>query len=154
MAGVGDVLLSDDGFGVEVARRLAREPLPPGVRVVDYGIRALQLAHELLYGCDLFVLIDTVQRGGDAGTVYVIESDGSDEDRPRLVDEQDVSLDTVLGVFRTLGGGPERIVVVGCEPADVGAGVGLTGPVARAVDHAVAVVLELLGEPRNEATES
>ncbi|GAA2083976.1 hydrogenase maturation protease [Actinomadura alba] len=168
VAGVGDVLLSDDGFGVEVARRLARDPLPGGVRAIEFGARAARLAAHLLHGCELLVLIDTVQRGGEPGTLYVIESDGtravhrsgavrapggfSPPAVPRpspatgeaAMGGAEESLDAVVAVFRSLGGDIARIIVVACEPTDVSAGVGLTVPVARAVDDAVVIVRELL----------
>jgi hydrogenase maturation protease len=177
VAGVGDVRLSDDGFGVEVARRLARDPLPGGVRAIDFGTRAVHLAAHLLHGCEFLILLDTVERGGDPGTLYVIESDGSQAAHrsaagagrapgsirapgsprsPRsiaeaaAVDGTDESLDAVVAAFRALGGDIARVVVVACEPADVGAGVGLTVPVARAVDDAVAIVRELLAETLDE----
>lgn len=146
VAGVGDVLRSDDGFGVEVARRLARDPLPGGVRVIDFGPHAARLAAHLLHGCEFLILIDTVERDGDPGTLYVIESDGSQAEHHSAVDGTEESLDAVVAMFQALGGDIARVVVVGCEPADVGAGMGLTAPVARAVDDAVAIVRELLVE--------
>ncbi|MBC6462526.1 hydrogenase maturation protease [Actinomadura sp. HBU206391] len=146
MAGVGDVLLSDDGFGVEVARRLAGEPLPGGVQVIDFGPHAGRLAAHLLHGCEFLILIDTVERGGDPGTLYVIEADGSHAGRHAAVDGAEKSLNAAVAMFQTLGGDIARVVVVGCEPAEVGAGVGLTAPVARAVDEAVSIVRQLLVE--------
>jgi hydrogenase maturation protease len=76
VAGVGNVFRGDDGFGVAVARRLAHEPLPPGVELRDYGVRGVHLAYELLDGYDLLVLVDAVTRGSPPGTLYVIEPDG------------------------------------------------------------------------------
>ena len=73
VAGVGNVFLRDDAFGVEVARLLAEQPLPPGVQVGDFGIRGVHLVYELLDGCDLFVLVDAAARGEEPGTVTVLE---------------------------------------------------------------------------------
>ena len=73
VACLGNIFLSDDGFGVEVARRLARQPLPEGVRVTDYGIRGMHLAYDLAEGFDTTILVDTAQRGDVPGTVYLIE---------------------------------------------------------------------------------
>src|SRR2546428_8240900 len=75
VAGVGNIFLGDDAFGVEVAQRLLRRPQPEGVRVVDFGIRGLDLTYALLDGCDVAVLIDAVPRGQPPGTLYVIEPD-------------------------------------------------------------------------------
>ena len=75
VAGVGNVFLGDDAFGVEVVRLLAQRPLPDGVEVADFGIRGVHLVYELLNGCDLFVLVNAAQRGYERGTVTVLEVD-------------------------------------------------------------------------------
>src|SRR5947209_3209759 len=72
-AGVGNIFLGDDAFGVEVAQRLARRPLPAGVRVVDFGIRGLDLTYALLDPYDAVVLVDAAPRGNAPGTLYVLE---------------------------------------------------------------------------------
>src|SRR5580693_8107044 len=73
VAGIGNVFLSDDAFGVEVAHRLAGRPLPDGARAEDYGIRGIHLAYELLEGYDALVLVDAVPLGQPPGTLAVIE---------------------------------------------------------------------------------
>ena len=73
VAGIGNIFLADDGFGVEVAQRLRRPALPDGVRVEDFGIRGVHLAYELLDGYDALVLVDAVPMGEPPGTVAVIE---------------------------------------------------------------------------------
>jgi len=75
IAGVGNIFLGDDGFGVEVASRLASAQLPDWARVADYGIRGMHLAHDLAGGYDSAILIDATPRGGAPGTLYVIEPD-------------------------------------------------------------------------------
>ncbi|HEV2087359.1 MAG TPA: hydrogenase maturation protease [Cryptosporangiaceae bacterium] len=166
VAGVGNIFLSDDGFGVEVATRLAREELPPGVEVVDVGIRGMHLAYQLLDGYDVLILVDTTQRGGPPGTLYVIEPDmaktvGNDPgiDRP-LVDAHGMEPDTVFALLGSLrrGVGLEdssvgRILVVGCEPASMDDGMGLTPQVAAAVDGAVRTVVDLVRELQTETGE-
>ncbi|HXF56494.1 MAG TPA: hydrogenase maturation protease [Actinomycetota bacterium] len=153
VAGVGNVFLGDDGFGVEVARRLASEPLPEGVRVEDFGIRGIHLAYELLEGYDAAILVDATPRGGPPGSLYVIEPDleelaaraslvGAGESP--LVDAHGMEPASVFAVLQALGGRPGRVVVVGCEPADVGERMGLSEPVARAVEKAVRAVKELV----------
>ena len=82
VACLGNIFLSDDGFGVEVARRLARQDLPAGVRVTDYGIRGMHLAYDLAEGFDNTILVDTTQRGGEPGTMYVIEPEQTSEQDP------------------------------------------------------------------------
>jgi hydrogenase maturation protease len=151
VAGVGNIFLSDDGFGVEVARRLAGDPARDGVRVADYGIRGMHLAYELMDGYDTLILIDAVDRGGAAGTVYVIDPEVTGADAEPM-DGHDMTPEAVLTVLTSLGGTLGRVVVVGCEAADLSEGIGLSPPVARAVEDAVNVVRELLDEFQNETT--
>jgi hydrogenase maturation protease len=154
VAGVGNVFLGDDGFGVEVARRLAGETLPGWVRVGDFGIRGVHLAYELLEGYEAAILVDAAPRGEAPGTVYVIEPDldgqptgplGAGEPGV-LVDAHGMEPDAVFALLKALGGDIPRLLVVGCEPAEVSERMGLSPPVAGAVDQAVAVVRELIGE--------
>jgi hydrogenase maturation protease len=154
VAGVGNIFLSDDGFGVEVARRLALTSLPDGVIVADFGIRGVHLAYELCDGYDTAILVDAVPRGGQPGTIYVIDHDVErDRDSPTspqaaaLLDAHGMQPDAVLGLLNILGGQVRQVYVVGCEPASVEEGIGLSEPVERAVDGAMRAVRDLL-EPR------
>jgi hydrogenase maturation protease len=147
IAGVGNVFLGDDGFGVEVARRLAGEPMPESVRVADFGIRGVHLAYELLDGYRTAILVDAVPRGGEPGTVYVIEPElarAGARDGHGLLDAHGMEPDAVLSMLRTLGGGDVEVLIVGCEPAEVEERIGLSELVAGSVDQAVAVVRELV----------
>lgn len=165
VAGIGNLFLSDDAFGVEVANRLATQPVPPGVRVADFGIRGVHLAYELLDGYDSLILIDAVPMGEAPGTLAVIEPDSVgarasgtgavpapgddfalDDDFGPVVDAHSMSPDVVLATLARLGGGVERIYVVGCQPATLEEGMGLSSPVAAAVDGAVVLCHELLAE--------
>jgi hydrogenase maturation protease len=143
VAGVGNIFLGDDAFGSEVARRLTDVDLPDGVRVVDYGIRAVHLAHDLLDGWDALVLVDAVPGRGSPGTVHVVEVEPG-ELRAGMLDAHGMDPGSVLGGLGALGGAVPRTLVVGCEVADVGEGIGLSEPVAAAVGPAVTTVLGLL----------
>lgn len=143
VAGVGNIFLRDDGFGSEVARRLVGRRLPEGVRVVDYGIGGIHLAYDLLTGVDLLVLIDALPRGDQPGTVCLIEVEPGD-DHHATVDSHAMDPATVFASLRGLGGEPPPTLVVGCEPADVSEGMGLTPAVAAAVDPTVERILDLL----------
>jgi hydrogenase maturation protease len=150
VAGVGNIFLGDDGFGPEVARRLAGVELPAGVRVVDYGIRGVHLAYDLLDGVDRLVLVDALPYRGEPGDVVLLEV--GPEDIGRLVgagelDAHGMAPLAVLSSLDQLGGQLPPTVVVGCEPLDVSDGIGLTPPVAAAVDVAVAAVQRLLTTP-------
>jgi hydrogenase maturation protease len=148
VAGVGNLFLGDDGFGPEVARRLAGRPLPDGVRVVDYGIRGMHLAYDLLDGYDELVILDAAPRGGRPGDVVVLEV-GPGEFGTGDFDGHGMEPTAVLSSLGSLGGRLPRTYVVGCEPADIDEGIGLSPPVAAAVDPAVDAVLRLLATEEN-----
>jgi hydrogenase maturation protease len=145
VAGIGNVFLGDDGFGVEVARRLTEAPLPAGAEVTDVGIRALHLAFALLDRPELLVVVDACSRGGPPGTVYVIEPEVADAPSD-VADAHGMSLPAVFAALRGLGGTPPRTLLVGCEPAFVGEGMGLTPPVAQALPGALAIVHRLIAQ--------
>ena len=149
VAGVGNIFLGDDAFGVEVVRLLAERPVPEGVQIRDFGIRGVHLAYDLLDGCDLFVLVDAAQRGEAPGTVSVIEVEVPEPDPDVLgsgpvIDAHSLTPDGIFALLGSLGGRPGRSLLVACEPADVSAGMGLSGPVLEAVPHAVRTVEEIL----------
>jgi hydrogenase maturation protease len=148
VAGVGNLFLGDDGFGPEAVRRLAAVPLPDGVEVVDYGIRGMHLAYDLLAGYDTLVIVDAVPRGGAPGDVVVLEVGEDDLTRSSGgagdFDAHGMEPTAMLASLGSLGGRLPRTFVVGCEPADVGEGIGLSPPVAAALDRAVRVVTGLL----------
>ena len=146
VAGVGNIFLGDDGFGCEVARRLAAaRSLPDGVKVEDFGIRGLHLAYELLDGYDVLILVDTMGRNEDPGTLTVMEVDPNVEGGV-APDAHDMDPATMLALLTDMGGKVGRVLVVGCEPAEVGEGIGLSDPVAAAVEEAMGVVHELVVE--------
>lgn len=144
VAGIGNIFLGDDGFGPEVVRRLADEPLPAGVRVVDYGIRGLHLAYDLLGGVDRLVLVDALPGAATPGEVVVLEI-GPDDLGPGEFDPHGMNPVAVLGTLEGLGGTLPPTVVVGCRVGSVAEGIGLTAPVAAAVPAAIAAVRTLTG---------
>jgi hydrogenase maturation protease len=147
VACVGNVFWNDDGFGVEVARRLATEPLPEGTRVVDFGIRGVHLAYELLEPPDLLVLVDATSRRGAPGTLYLIDPErdaaAARDDAPPP-DGHALDLRSVLAHVARLGGALPKTRIVGCEPADVGEGMDLSAPVREAVEPAIAMIRRLI----------
>jgi hydrogenase maturation protease len=145
VAGIGNLFLSDDGFGSAVAQRLAAEPLPEGVRVVDYGIRGMHLAYDLLDGYEALVIVDALPGDGAPGDLTVLEV-GPDDLGDGELDAHGMAPAAVLAGLGRLGGSLPPTYVVGCQPADVGEGIGLSGPVEAALEPAVALVLELLAE--------
>lgn len=150
VAGIGNLFFGDDGFGVEVARRLVRGALPAGVEVVDFGIRGMDLAFALQRPYEAVILVDTVARGAPAGTVHLIEAEaGESADAPS--DSHGLHPLAALQLARRLGPLPARIFVVGCEPLSVGdpadpgsMSMGLSAPVEAATGRAVELVVELV----------
>jgi hydrogenase maturation protease len=156
IAGVGNIFLGDDGFGVEVVRRLAERELPEGVEVVDFGIRGMDLAYALQKDYEVVVFVDATPRGEEPGTVYLLE--------PEIEEDGEVSLDThgmdpvkVIKLSRALGAKPTRTLVVGCEPQVVLGGVDyddmlmeLSEPVRAAVEEAAKLVESLVEETNKE----
>src|SRR5262249_15201119 len=113
VAGVGNIFLGDDAFGVEVARRLARRPLPPEVRVVDFGIRGLDLTYALLDGYETVVLVDAAPRGGPPGTLYVLEPEPGEPpagEAGPLFEMHSLDPVKVLRLAAALGGRVERLL--------------------------------------------
>lgn len=143
VAGVGNVLLRDDGFGVEVVRRLARESMPEDVRVADFGIRALHLAYELLEDYGTLIIVDAMSRGQPPGTLFVFEPDHAAVTQPSAVDPHGMYPGAVLRMALDLGARIGTVRVVGCEPADLEEGLGLSAAVEAAVPEAMRVVREL-----------
>ncbi len=145
VAGIGNLFLTDDGFGSEVARRLAGQPLPEGVKVVDYGIRGMHLAYDLLDGYDALVVVDAMPGKGSPGDLSVLEV-GPDDLGEGELDAHGMAPVSVLASLGQLGGALPPTYVVGCQPADVGEGMGLTPAVAAAVDGAIDLVREVLSD--------
>lgn len=144
IAGIGNLFLADDGFGVEVAQRLSRTALPDGVVARDYGIRGVHLAFELLDPPPLLILIDALSHGADPGSLCVFEPDVDDAILGRSADAHGMDLPTVFASVRSMGGELPRVLLVGCEPAVLREEMGLSPPVARAITPAVALLHELI----------
>jgi hydrogenase maturation protease len=147
VAGIGNVFRTDDGFGCAVVQRLAADSLPDGIRVVDYGIRGLHLAYDLLDTWDGLVIVDALPDRGAVGVVAAVAVGPEDLGAGSAIDAHGMDPATVLASLRALGGRlPPRTVVVGCQVADTGDGMGLTAPVEAAVDGAVRTVRALLAQ--------
>ncbi|GAA1253345.1 hypothetical protein GCM10009665_50020 [Kitasatospora nipponensis] len=158
VAGVGNLFLGDDGFGVETVRRLRTRPLPAHVEVVDFGVRGVHLAYQLLEGYRTLVLVDATDRGLAPGTVVMIEPTAGPVEAVAL-DGHRMNPDAVLALLATLSAGtgtapPERVLVVGCQPESVEEGIGLSAPVTAAVDEAVELILRVLAEEETWQGES
>lgn len=152
VAGIGNIFNGDDAFGVEVVRRLSRRMLPDGVKVIDFGIRGIDLTYALLDGYEAAVLVDAAQRGEPPGTVSVIEPGPlADEPSPEdlMLSPHELDPAKVLRLVAALGGNCRRLLLVACEPLTFGGEDGLMGlspPVAASVDAAVAAVEQVVGE--------
>jgi hydrogenase maturation protease len=154
IACIGNIFLGDDAFGVEVARRLDRCKLPEGVRVIDFGIRGLDLTYALLDGYESVILVDAVPRGGRPGTLYVLEPSVGASPGPEangagpLIETHGMDPVKVLRLAEAMGGQVGRLLLVGCEPSPLAESdemqAGLTEPVRVAVDEAVLLIESLI----------
>jgi hydrogenase maturation protease len=155
VAGIGNIFLGDDGFGVEVVRQLSSRRYAENVRVADFGIRGFDLAFALLDDPAATILIDAMPRGGQPGTVYVLDPDLAESPSTVQPDHSEGSFqghamtpDSVFALVRTLGGTPRNVTIVGCEPLTFGpeneGSMELSEPVAKAIPEAVTVVERLL----------
>ncbi len=152
IAGIGNIFLGDDAFGVEVARRLLTRELPANVRVTDFGIRGYDLAYALLDGYDTTILVDACPRGDAAGTLYVIEPDLNDLGEAETgMEGHSMHPLNVLRLARSMG--PiKRVLLVGCEPATLGPDegqMGLSTTVEAVIDDAVQLVESMIGKLRS-----
>jgi hydrogenase maturation protease len=151
IAGIGNVFLADDGFGVEVANRLVKQSFPSGVRVTDFGIRGFDLAYALMEGYETTIFVDAYRGEGQPGTLFVVEPDSKDLDSAGMqqgfIEPHDMNPINVLRMAASMGGQLKRILVVGCVPATLGpeeGQMGLSEPVAAAVDDAVKLIDSLV----------
>jgi len=151
VACIGNIFLGDDGFGVEVAARLSQRSLPPEAKVVDFGVRAMDLTFALMDDYEAVILVDAMPRGAAPGTLYVLEV--GDEHVPVSADvaPDGHSLDPVkvLSLARSHGAHVKKLLLVGCEPSPIDSldfAPGLTAPVLAAVEPAAALVESLLRE--------
>lgn len=156
IAGVGNAFLSDDGFGGAVAQRLENRGVPSGVTVMDFGTGGLDLAYEVMRGYEALVMLDVSRQGGEPGTLYVMEAeeesiDGKIEDG-EVINPHGMDPQTVLRFVKSIGAWPGKVVVIACEPEAVEEmGWGLTDTVQGAVQRAVDLVVETIGELRTDA---
>jgi hydrogenase maturation protease len=157
VAGIGNIFNGDDGFGVEVVQHLTRRPQPDGVKIMDIGIRGIDLTYALLEDWSAAILVDAAARGQAPGTISIIEPDAPSRTDLALADVlisgHDLDPAKVMQVVSMLGGKCSRILLVACEPADLGGedgAMGLTPPVAAAIEPAVAAVERLIAQILND----
>jgi hydrogenase maturation protease len=174
VAGIGNIFLGDDGFGCEVVRRLAGSAVPAGVRVVDYGIRGMHLAYDLIEGWDRLILVDALPDRGSPGQVETLEIglehlavEGTGEPAPQAavvlegeavpaaggLDAHGMGPDAVLSSLAALGGRLPPTILVGVQVSDIGEQMGLSAAVAAAVPAAVDAIQSLLGRPDQSGTQ-
>ena len=141
VAGVGNVLRGDDGFGPAAVGRLG--VMPPGIDVVETGTGGVALLQELLAGCDGLVLVDAVERGADPGTLFELVPEV--RDAVHVADVHLANPDRVLSMAKTMGALPARVRIVGCQPQDVEPlDQGLSAVVDAAVPEAVAMIHRII----------
>ncbi|HEU4414823.1 MAG TPA: hydrogenase maturation protease [Candidatus Angelobacter sp.] len=150
VAGIGNIFLGDDAFGVEAVKRLLHRNLPEKVRVADFGIRGFDLVYALQDGYETTILVDACPNGHAPGTVYVIEPDLNQADGSEsqsVVDTHGMNPMQVIRMAKAMNAPLKRMLVVGCEPETLGGEegkMGLSGPVEAALDESVRVIENLV----------
>ena len=147
IACLGNIFYGDDAFGTEVARGLAACRLPENVRLVDFGIRGLDLAFELANDYALVVLVDAIEAGAAPGDLFVLEPKMPEKNAREPA--HDLTPARALDFALQLEKRPRKMLLVACEPANVEFREGLSAPVAAAVPRAVAKILELVEKESN-----
>jgi len=155
IAGIGNIFLGDDGFGVEVVKRLSTRHFPASVRVVDFGIRGFDLAYALQDGYETTILVDAYPHGQPPGTVSLVEPDLSKLNEPgqSVVETHGMNPLNVLRMAATMNGSLKKVLLVGCEPATFGGEegqMGLSEPVEAAIDEAVKMVASVVDKVLQE----
>jgi hydrogenase maturation protease len=159
IAGIGNIFLGDDAFGCEVIQRMLKRPVPQGVRVIDFGIRGLDLAYSLLQQYETVILVDAVPRGEAPGTLYVIEPDVSSllaqDGTSEMIDAHTMHPGKVLRLAVSMGARLGRILLVGCEPTpfdpELDMQMELSKPVLAALDEAIRMVDERVTQALQDA---
>ncbi len=153
IAGMGNVLRHDDGFGVEVANRLAEQKiLPAQVRVIEVGIGGIHLVHELMAGYDVLIVVDAIEHNSSPGTVHVLQADVPDletwteEKRSDfLADMHYTTPSKALILAKALDILPPQVFIVGCQPANQDElGIGLSEPVERSTQTTIREIKKIV----------
>jgi len=152
VAGIGNIFLGDDGFGPEVMRHVVSrsggidDDIADGVHSVDYGIRGMHLAYDLLEEWHALILVDAVPDRGVPGTLHVFEADHESLSATAGLEAHSMDPAAVFATLTALGGTPPRTIVIGCEVQNVDEGMGLSEPVAAAVPAAVAAIDDVVAQ--------
>jgi hydrogenase maturation protease len=144
VAGIGNVFMGDDGFGVAVVRALAERPWTAGVTIMDAGIRGIDLTYALMDGYDAAILVDATPRGRAPGTLYVLVPECAAVEPASLLDAHAMDPARVLALVKSLGGELGEVRVVGCEPESLGTPDEPSFELTPAVSSAVPVAVELV----------
>jgi hydrogenase maturation protease len=156
VAGIGNIFLGDDAFGIEVVRRLQQRALPEYVVVKDFGIRSYDLAYTLMQDWDLVVLVDALPRGGKPGTLYTMEPELPVGETAANIDAHSMNPVAALQLVSALGGKVGRLLVVGCEPGSIEPSqdgqFALSVHVGHAVEGGIEIIENLVARVPSQAT--
>ena len=159
VAGVGNDLLGDDGFGIAVVRRFSEEGAPEEVEVFESGIAGIRMVQELMDGYEAIVIVDATDKGEEPGTVYLLEVEVPDPEELTEEGRQEFLADThltvpskALALARAIEVLPPRVYILGCQPKECELGMGLSEPVQRGVAEAIERLRELTTRLKREPT--
>jgi len=146
VAGIGNIFLGDDGFGPEVMRHVVGQSVGTDVHPVDYGIRGMHLAYDLLEDWHALVLVDALPDRGAPGTLHVFEADHETLSSTAGLEAHSMDPAAVFATLKALGGTAPQTIVVGCEVENIDEGMGLSEPVSAAVPSAITAIREVLAD--------
>ncbi|MBO6304348.1 MAG: HyaD/HybD family hydrogenase maturation endopeptidase [Selenomonadaceae bacterium] len=142
--GVGNVILTDEGFGVRVVEYLDKNyTFDESVQLIDGGTLGIELT-KFITGTEKLLIIDSVNSGGEKGKVFCFT--GGDvlahfEDK---ISAHEVGIKDVLALLKVTDKYPKEVVVIGAEPYDLNAGVGLSGDMQKLLPKVAEKAIEIL----------
>lgn len=142
IACLGNIFYGDDAFGVEVAKNLSEKDLPESVKLIDFGIRGIDLAFELINDYELVILVDTIKIGAEAGSVFVLEPKLGDNENDNFT--HDLTPTKAMHIASRLKTKPKKMLLIGCEPANLEFNDEMSEVVKLAIEKAVEKILEII----------
>ena len=140
--GVGNVILTDEGFGVRAAEDLDHHyTFPDNVQIVDGGTLGIELT-QYVTGTNKLLVIDSINGGAEPGTVFRFHNDAIMEHFQDKLSAHEVGIQDVLALLTVTGHKIPEVIVIGAQPFDLEAGVGLSDGMQALLPQIVEQILK------------
>ena len=153
VAGIGNRLRGDDGFGPRVIDLLALRRLPESVEARDFGTAGLTIATELS-DYDVAIFLDAAESEGEPGSLQIsrIEVEAGIDDSAELarLTLHEVGLEGLLKFSKSIGTLPDKVYLIGCKPKVLVPTLELSPEVEAAVEEAASMVMDTVGRLLSE----